>query len=704
MYRTGLILGILAVLALSGTVSLLPPLVAFLVSALTIILFPGFAVTELAGGSSGARGSSIMRVSVHERLTPPERLALWFVMGTGVITLIGFAGHIFKIRLSDMVTILVSAYAVLVVLMLLKARRGRSDPPGGLAARETVPKRAGVAIYIGLASIAIGSGLITLLTRRDYDDWYYLAYIRDYVANKPLGLENGIFGMAEPVAPRIWFGGGWWALEALLSRVSGVDPITCHQVYFPLLLVPFAVLAFYMLSRQLFRSHGAALAACSLQFLFFLSSAFPYKSSGWAVFCRIAQDKMVSCFVIVPVAVALAVRLIQGMAENVGVENANRSGTMMPRKAYFLFCGAVATSLLVHGLGPVWCGLFIVPFAVIEWLHSKKDARAWGEVQARKRMQAASLAFLLLPIALAGLLLLLGRGAVMTIIVAPTPQPVPLLENMSNVYLPGNVLRPVTETVHPTVWIWREWFRTLHPLFVTRYPIALMGFVLSFALLFWRRKSQTARFLMGVTFLTLFLLYTPVGAAPVAEVMTWRLFFRLVWVLPWGLVIAFFITRPKVRPVVTWLIILGIALAMARGDPRNYTSSLCRSRTRNRPSAQAVDAFRYLGSQPSPQGVVLAPETVGRMIGGFLPDAYPVNFREYGPVDREMLEELMDKERIDRMLREELARNQVRYILLEHTQRLAKTLRESDTGFKLMHENDGYAVWEVMLLRQSDEP
>jgi len=117
-----------------------------------------------------------------------------------------------------------------------------------------------------------------------------------------------------------------------------------------------------------------------------------------------------------------------------------------------------------------------------------------------------------------------------------------------------------------------------------------------------------------------------------------------------------------------------------------------------------VDAFRYLGSQPSPQGVVLAPETVGRMIGGFLPDAYPVNFREYGPVDRERLDELMDKERIDRMLREELARNQVRYILLEHTQRLAKVLRESDTGFELMHENDVYAVWEVMLLRQSDEP
>jgi hypothetical protein len=200
---------------------------------------------------------------------------------------------------------------------------------------------------------------------------------------------------------------------------------------------------------------------------------------------------------------------------------------------------------------------------------------------------------------------------------------------------------------------------------------------------------------MGGTFLILFLQFTPPGVALAASFMTWRLFFRLVLVLPWGMVIAFFLTRPRVHPVVTWLAILGVALALGRGDPRNYVRSLHRQHNRNRPLAEAVDAFSYLGSRPSPQGVVLAPEGVGRMIGGFLPYAYPVNFREYGPVDREKLEELMDKERIDRMLKEELARQEVRYILLEHTQRLAKTLREADSGFELMYENDVYAVWRI---------
>jgi hypothetical protein len=266
---------------------------------------------------------------------------------------------------------------------------------------------------------------------------------------------------------------------------------------------------------------------------------------------------------------------------------------------------------------------------------------------------------------------------------------------MSGIYLPGGEFRQFTETVNPTAWIWREWFRILHPLFITRFPLAILGFALGFVLLFWRR-SPAARFLMGGVFLILFLLYTPVGAAAAAAVMTWRMFFRLVWALPWGLVIAFALTRPRIRPAVTWLVILGIALALGRGDPRNYVSTLHRQSRRNRPLAEAVDAYRYLGSRPSPQGVVLAPESVGRMIAGFLPDAYPLNFREYGPLDREQLKDLMHRNTVDRVLREELARNRVSYILLEHTQRLAKALKAAESGFEQLYENDVYAVWRVI--------
>jgi hypothetical protein len=313
----------------------------------------------------------------------------------------------------------------------------------------------------------------------------------------------------------------------------------------------------------------------------------------------------------------------------------------------------------------------------------------------RGRTGIRSSALLLIPLVISGLVLMLGRGAALKVIVAPTPEPAPLLEGMSGIHLPGNEFNQRTETIFPTVWIWREWFRIIHPLFITRYPLAILGLVLSFILLIWRGRSRAARFLMGMVFLSLFLLYTPPGAALAAAFMTWRLCFRLTWVLPWGLVIAFFMTRRRVRPVATWLIILAIALGLGRGDPRNYLNQLSRMRGRNRPAAELWDAFRYLEDLPSPQGVVLAPETIGRMVAGHLPDAYPLNFREYGPVNREMLKELMDKERIDRMLEGVIERYRVNYVLLEHGQPLAGALRAAGSGFELLYENETYALWLV---------
>jgi hypothetical protein len=225
--------------------------------------------------------------------------------------------------------------------------------------------------------------------------------------------------------------------------------------------------------------------------------------------------------------------------------------------------------------------------------------------------------------------------------------------------------------------------------------LALLGLVFGLGLFIWVKTSRAARFLAGVVFLTLFLLYTPPGAALTAAIITRRMLFRLSWVFPWGLTIAFFVTRIRSRRVVTWLIILGLALAMGRGDPRNYVKSLRSMRARNRPSSGAVAAFEFLAGEPSPQGVVLASETTGRMIAGFLPEAYPVNFREYGPVGREQLKQLMALRQIDAGLLEEIARNRVRYVLLENTQPLAQALDDGAPSFVPRYRNESHSVWEV---------
>jgi len=654
----GLMLGIVAVLALLGLARPLPPQVAFFISALAVILFPGMAVTRLITGWH------------LDRDTLPERLAVWFVVGIGLVAAVGLLGLMLKLHLRDVIVICILSYAVLIALLII--RRGPTRDPGERTATPDRRRRAS-SIGIILLAVAVGIALLTLVTPRDYDDWYYLAYIKDYAVGTPLASEDAIFAMGNPVTPRIWFGGGWWVLEALLAKVSGVDPVACHQIYLPVLLLPFAVLAVYTLSRCLFGSAWAALLACGFQVLFYLSSAFPYKSAGWMVFARTAQDKVVSCFVVVPIAAALALRLI---------DRAEDDDSTHPRGLVYIYWIVVLTSVLVHGMGPVWCCLCIAPFALVEWLRTRTKDSTLALVQ------------MVLPILACAVILVSARGLVRAVITAPVPDVIPTPGALSGLYLPGTPFSLGTDTTNPITWIFRESFRILNPLFIMRYPLAIAGLVLTFALFRYVRSSVAARFLLSLTGSTLLLLFTPIGIALTDWFITPRMVFRLAWVFPWGLTIAFFPAKLKVRPFVTFLMLAAVILALARGDPGNYTALFSRMRGRNRPSPDAAAAFEYLGSRPSPQGVILASEATGRMIPAFLPDGYPVNFREFGPVDQDKLKRLVGQRRIDPVFLDEIERHDVHYILIENGKPLAQALKHDSTGFVLQYENASYNIWE----------
>jgi hypothetical protein len=651
-------IGALAILALLGALDPLPPSLGFFLGSLAIVLFPGMAVTRLIGANQ------------IDQEGLPEQLAVWFVVGTGMISAIGFAGLLLKVYLSDLIFVLVASYGVLAAVLTVKGIR-HSHTAAGNVSRNLRPIAGTVSLAVIL--VAIGLALVTLLSPRDYDDWYYLAYIKDFAVGARLASEDAIFGMGDPVTPRIWFGGGWWVLEALLARVSGIDPVASHQVYMPLLVLPFAVLALYTLSRRLFRTAWAALLACGFQVLFYLSSAYPYKSTGWMFFARTAQDKSVACFVVAPVAAALALNMIDPPEDDRGL---NR------RHLVYLYLAAVLTSVLVHGMGPVWCGLLIVPFALVELLRR------------RSRASAHALISVALPILVCGLALLAGRGMVRDFIAAPPHEVVQAPRALSGLYLPGASFSLGTDTTSPIVWVFTGGFHILNPLFITRYPFAIAGLALTFALFIYVRSSLTARFLLSVSVPTLLLLFTPAGIALTAWFMTPRLVFRLVWVLPWGLTAAFFVSRLRLRPLAGFLILVALILGLARGNPADYVTLFRGLHERNRPSPGAVDAFGFLASEPSPQGVILASETTGRMIPAFLPDAYPVNFREFGPANQEHLVRLVEKSHIDQAFTQEIETLNVHYILIEKTRPLAEALRQDASGFTFRYENAAYAVWE----------
>jgi hypothetical protein len=220
-----LLLGVAAILSLLGLISILPGHVAFFVGSLAVVLFPGaFIVSGLATREA-------------QDITLPGKIAIWFGAGIGFLAICAFVGLVLQVRLSVLAYVLCGVYASFTVaLVASKGLRGRVR---WQSARSIVKKRT---VYTILLAIAIGTALLTLLSPRNSDDWYYLAYIRDFTADHALGSEDAIFGPTEIASPRIWYG-AWWVTEALLSRVTGTDPVTTHQIYLPVLMIPFAVLA-----------------------------------------------------------------------------------------------------------------------------------------------------------------------------------------------------------------------------------------------------------------------------------------------------------------------------------------------------------------------------------------------------------------------------------------------------------------------------
>jgi hypothetical protein len=247
----------------------------------------------------------------------------------------------------------------------------------------------------------------------------------------------------------------------------------------------------------------------------------------------------------------------------------------------------------------------------------------------------------------------------------------------------GNVLR-----LSEDIWI-------THPAYVTQFPLALCGFVLSFFLLFHLKTSRAARFLAVGTFAVLILAFTPGVTYLTAGLVTWKMVHRLTWIIPWGLTVAFFMSRIRLPAIHTWIILLLIVLGLARGDPRTLVKSLRRWQPVARPPAEAVDAFRVLDSQPSPQGIVLASQPIGRMLPAYVPDAYPAVYRGSGTATREIRRSLLAQSRLTDVGIRQIEDMNCRYILLEKKTLLNVALRREPSIFHLVYANQGYNLWKV---------
>ncbi len=238
-----------------------------------------------------------------------------------------------------------------------------------------------------------------------------------------------------------------------------------------------------------------------------------------------------------------------------------------------------------------------------------------------------------------------------------------------------------------TLWI-------TNPSYITRFPLAVAGLVLLWALLaFWR--SRCARFLFVLSAAVVLGSFTPAGTSLLTQIVTAKMVIRLTWLLPWGFIIAFFVLRMKFRPLLNYLLVLVIALGLGRFNPVNYLKNAYHMRDRGRASAAEIEIFHVLDTEPGPQGFVLGPIEVMRKVAAFVPEAYPAAYRGLGTLTYSEAHEILEAETVTQRLRQRLRTAKINYLILDHEMPLAAALATESAAFKLVARNHEYTLWKV---------
>ncbi len=394
---------------------------------------------------------------------------------------------------------------------------------------------------------------------------------------------------------------------------------------------------------------------------------------GWVYFCRTAQDKAACFALLVPIGIVLGLRLLRVERES----NPNL------RSLFLIYLLVVSSASLIHPLGAAWCALGIVPFALIEFTG--------------RRVSTKRLVLIIIPFIASSLIVLSGRGSTVASLKVEQYRSQlawdEWVREQPDTYMPGSDFPPNLRSLPKIVRLGRTLWIS-NPSYITRFPLAIAGFVLSWILLaFWR--SRCARFLFVLSAVVVLGSFTPPGTTLLAQIVTAKMVIRLTWLLPWGFIIAFFVLRMNLRPLLNYLLVLVIALGLGRFNPVNYLKNAYHLHHRGRPSAPEVEIFHDLASEPSPQGFVLGPIEVMRKVAAFVPDAYPAAYRGLGTLSYSGAREILEAKMVTQRLEQRLRRAKIKYLILDHEMPLAGAVATHSTGFKLVARNQDYAVWKV---------
>jgi hypothetical protein len=516
----------------------------------------------------------------------------------------------------------------------------------------------------------------------DFDDWTYMAYVREYLDTERLNAEEPFIGSGEPVSARMR-SNVWVLSQALVADAADVSPYDLLFEYLPPILAVFAALAVYTFASALFGNRTVALLATGFLLGYAFLDLAPQEGMGRNLFLRISEDKMVAGFVLMPLALSFVARYARRPS------TASLAGLSL----------AGIALLVVHPVPLAFVAAAIVALAALR-LGLDRDTAG-----------ARRLAALLVPLALTSIWPFVLRQ----LLAGDVPE---VFESASRFREEYHFVRLGAGLVMG------NYHLILHPLMIAAIAVAPLVWLAA-------RRSPGHQLVLAMSGCAVLLFFVPLFATAVSEVMAPQTLMRVPWLVPVAPVLAYGAYCPATRiagprfvlglaPAAVLVLALAVALGVqeqyGQADDGDFYDSV--SETALLPGSERSiflggidrafsgawrlepheeELFAYMEASFARGSVVLMDvHTTMLKMPGMLTDIYPVDpFNRLGEGQRRLDSTAFAE---GRLTFEELDvitnRYGVDYIIVREVEAANNSLRDYP-GVRFMAEVSPYVVYQV---------
>jgi tetratricopeptide (TPR) repeat protein len=565
-----------------------PPVLLFL-AATTLFIIPGLVLA---------------RVFLRDALSGAARLPVAFALSTGTF---GFPGVVALLLHWSIESYLFVCGGVLVLslglLAVLAAFARPSSKPPDVSPEDTSSRPLWLPFLLFGSLLALASVLVE--HSPGTDTWAYLAGVADFSERDGLALYN-FFSGTENVGFNRMFLSGWLLEQAALSKVTGIADVELVLDYLAPALVGLALLAFYSLGLTLFEDRSAALIAGVLYALFLLVHLSSDQSTmGGEFVARITEDKFISRFVHLPVALSTAVLFVR-----------ERRWRYLGLFAFVFWATGV-----VHPLLMAIAAVCLAGFGLLHLALNFKRRGAWMKVGALVAVPSLTILPPTLYLIATGNALL-NKFEAEASLAAPRIEAAQALGRLM-------VLGDGSYIMDPTLLL---------------DPVVATSYLLGVPFLLWQIRKLAAQLLLGMMLLVPALIYVPVVATFVSRFVGPWLLWRLAWPIPLASVlvlgwISWFAVKlvserlqgmdraSRLIPVLPSALVLALAAGATAPALEGFSAAGESGEIGQEDDTCRDPAFSFLGKVIDGQNVVLVDASVGGCVVANAAEATIIAYR-----------------------------------------------------------------------------